>query len=96
MEINCIEMYPSHFRMSLTKLIFSEEEEFVVLLKYFLPTKIEQVTRRFNYKIQFTGLICHFTTLKLSTNMYNTFSATALFTVFDFIEKNPDSMTRRN
>lgn len=28
--------------------------------------------------------------------MYNTFSATALFTVFDFIEKNPDSMTRRN
>lgn len=46
--------------------------------------------------MQFTGLICHFTTLKLSTNMYNTFSATALFIVFDFMEKNPDSMTGRN
>lgn len=32
-------------------------------------------------------------------NMYNTFSATKLFTVFDFYRKkkpNPDSMTGRN
>lgn len=42
------------------------------------------------------GLVCHFTTLKLSIILYNTSSGTALFTVFDFYRKIPESMTARN